>query len=136
MNDPRNQKPSDKGVGSTGGSACSTRERKWRIRISDCYCEYEYEMDARVDDVCIHDLYELVRERLKADDVYGRFVDPVSIRAPSGEDATRNKGPRRFSEPARCENCGKPAVRLTEDGINLCRECYALCPEDTPNTQG
>lgn len=60
----------------------------------------------------------------------------------------RNKGPRRFSwekdmvwsvrhypaaEPARCENCGKPAVRLTEDGINLCRECYALCPEDTQN---
>ena len=76
MNDPRNQKPSDKGVGSTGGSACSTRERKWRIRISDCYCEYEYELDARVDDVCIHDLYELVRERLKADDVHGRFVDP------------------------------------------------------------
>ena len=39
------------------------------------------------------------------------------------------------AEPARCENCGKPAVRLTEDGINLCRECYALCPEDTPNDQ-
>jgi hypothetical protein len=38
------------------------------------------------------------------------------------------------AEPARCENCGKQAVRLTEDGINLCRECYALCPEDTPNT--
>ena len=37
------------------------------------------------------------------------------------------------AEPARCENCGKPAVRLTEDGINLCRECYALCPEDTQN---
>ena len=33
-------------------------------------------MDARVDDVCIHDLYELVRERLKADDVHGLFVDP------------------------------------------------------------
>ena len=32
-----------------------------------------------------------------------------------------------------CQNCGKPAVRLTEDGINLCRECYALCPEDTQN---
>lgn len=43
----------------------------------------------------------------------------------------RNKGPA--AEPARCENCGKPAVRLTEDGINLCRECYALCPEDTQN---
>jgi len=37
------------------------------------------------------------------------------------------------AEHARCENCGKPAVRLTEDGINLCRECYALCPEDTQN---
>ena len=61
----------------------------------------------------------------------------------------RNEGPRRFSwekdmvwsvkhypaaEPVPCENCGKPAVRLTEDGINLCQECYALCPEDTPNT--
>ena len=39
------------------------------------------------------------------------------------------------AEHARCENCGKPAVRLTEDGINLCRECYALCPEDTQNTK-
>ena len=62
----------------------------------------------------------------------------------------RNEGPRRFSwekdmvwsvkhypaaDPVRCENCGKPAVRLTEDGINLCRECYALCPEDTPNNR-
>ena len=82
MNDPRNQKPADKGVGSTGGSACSTRERKWRIRISDCYCEYEYELDARVDDVCIHNLYELVRERLKADDVHGRFVDPEEHHLP------------------------------------------------------
>lgn len=70
-------------VGSMGGSACSTLERKWRIRISDCYCEYEYELDARVDDVCIHDLYELVRERLKADDVHGRFVDPEEYSSPN-----------------------------------------------------
>ena len=64
------------------------------------------------------------------------------------EARTRNEGPRRFSwekdmvwsvkhypgaEPVRCENCDKPAVRVTEDGINLCRECYALCPEDTQN---
>ena len=62
----------------------------------------------------------------------------------------RNNGPRRFSweqdmvwsvkhypaaEPVRCENCGKLAVKVTEDGINLCRECYALCPEDTPNSK-
>ena len=37
------------------------------------------------------------------------------------------------AEAIPCENCGKPAVRLTEDGVNLCRGCYALCPEDTPN---
>ena len=73
-------------VGSTGGSACSTRERKWRIRISDCYCEYEYELDARVDDVCIHDLYELVRERLSADDVHGLFVDPEEHPSQNGRD--------------------------------------------------
>lgn len=64
-------------------SARSTRERQWRIRIADCYCEYEYELDARVDDVCIRDLYELVRERLKADDVHGRFVDPEEYSSPN-----------------------------------------------------
>lgn len=73
-------------VGPTGSSVCSTLERKWRIRISDCYCEYEYELDARVDDVCIHDLYELVRERLKADDVHGRCVDPEEYSSPNGAD--------------------------------------------------
>ena len=70
-------------VGSTGGSAAATRESKWRIRISDCYCEYEYELIARVDDVCIHDLYELLRERLKASDVHGRFVDPEEYSSPN-----------------------------------------------------
>lgn len=69
-------------VGPMDGSAAATRESKWRIRISDCYCEYEYELDARVDDVCIHDLYELLRERLKADDVQGRFVDPEEYSSP------------------------------------------------------
>ena len=73
-------------VGSTGGSALrtGTRESRWRIRISDCcYCEYEYELIARVDDVCIHDLYELVRERLKANDVHGRIVDPEEYSSPN-----------------------------------------------------
>ena len=39
----------------------------------------------------------------------------------------------RAAEPVPCEDCGKPAVRLTDDGVNLCCECYALCPEDTQN---
>ena len=78
-------------VGSTDGSACSTRERKWRIRISDCYCEYEYELIARVDDVCIHDLYELLRERLKASDVHGRFVDPEEYSSPNETDQQRRE---------------------------------------------
>lgn len=54
----------------------------------------------------------------------------------------RNNGPRRFSwetdmawsakhyPAAVCENCGTPATKITEDGINLCAACYALCPED------
>ena len=52
------------------------RERKWTIRISDGYCEYEYRLDARVDDVSIYDIYDLVRARLRADDVHGGFIDP------------------------------------------------------------
>ena len=76
-------------VGSTGGSAAATRESKWRIRISDCYCEYEYELIARVDDVCIHDLYELLRERLKANDVHGRCVDPEEHPLPNDQDQQR-----------------------------------------------
>ena len=76
-------------VGSTDGSAAATRESKWRIRISDCYCEYEYELIARVADVCIHDLYELVRERLKANDVHGRFVDPEEYSSPNVIDEPR-----------------------------------------------
>lgn len=67
------------------GSAEATRESKWRIRISDCYCEYEYELIARVDDVCIHDLYELLRERLKANDVHGRCVDPEEYPSPNNQ---------------------------------------------------
>lgn len=78
-------------------------------------------------------------------------TDTLTKKDGPAETRLRNKGPRRLSwekdmvwsvrhyqaaEPARCENCGKPAVRLTEDGINLCRECYALCPEDTQNTKG
>ncbi len=70
-------------VGSTDCSAAATSESKWRIRISDCYCEYEYELIARVDDVCIHDLYELLRERLKANDVHGRCVDPEEYPSPN-----------------------------------------------------
>ena len=46
-------------------------------------------MDARVDDVCIHDLYELVRERLKADDVYGLFVDPEEHPSQNAGDVAR-----------------------------------------------
>ena len=76
-------------VGSTGGSAAATRESRWRIRIADCYCECEYELIARVDDVCIHDLYELVRERLKANDVHGRFVDPEEYSSPNANDEPR-----------------------------------------------
>jgi len=60
----------------TDGMTTATLERMWRIRISNCYCEYEYELNARANDVSINDLYELVRERLRANDVHGRFIDP------------------------------------------------------------
>lgn len=67
-------------------TSASIRERKWRIQISDCYSTCSYELNARVDDVCIHDLYELVRERLKADDVHGRFVDPEEYSSSNVQD--------------------------------------------------
>ena len=54
---------------------------KWIIKINDGFCEYEYVLNARADDVAIYDLYELVRERLRADDVEGRLVESKTIRS-------------------------------------------------------
>ena len=56
-----------------------------------------------------------------------------TVRAVLNAILANTEGDTRAAEPVPCENCGKPAVRLTEDGINLCQECYALCPEDTPD---
>ena len=49
---------------------------KWTVKINDGYCEYEYVLKARNDEVSIHDLYELIRAKLEADKVEGRFVGP------------------------------------------------------------
>ena len=48
---------------------------KWTIKINDGYCEYEYVLKARNEEVSIHDLYELIRAKLEADRVDGKFVD-------------------------------------------------------------
>lgn len=48
---------------------------KWTVKIDDGFCEYEYVLKARNDEVSIHDLYELIRAKLEADKVDGKFVD-------------------------------------------------------------
>lgn len=49
---------------------------KWTVKINDGYCEYEYALKARNEEVSIHDLYELICAKLEADKVEGKFVDP------------------------------------------------------------
>lgn len=46
----------------------------WKIRISDGFCEYEYLLPAERGDLCINDIYELVRKKLEA-----RKVEPKQI---------------------------------------------------------
>lgn len=49
----------------------------WRIRIDDGYCEYEYVLRGGADDVSIHDLYELVRQKLGAEPCEGKYLGPM-----------------------------------------------------------
>lgn len=49
--------------------------RKWTVKIDDGFCEYQYVLRARNDEISIHDLYELIRAKLEADSVEGKFVD-------------------------------------------------------------
>lgn len=46
----------------------------WKIRIDDGYCAYDYDLRATAGDVCIHDLAEMVRERLRAPFTEGRLT--------------------------------------------------------------
>ena len=47
---------------------------KWKIRIYDSFCEYEYELLIVEGTISIHDIYEVVRQKLKAKTQVGRRV--------------------------------------------------------------
>ena len=47
---------------------------KWKIRVNDGFCEYEYELLATNPKVSIHDIYDIVRKKLKAEHSEGKYV--------------------------------------------------------------
>lgn len=49
-------------------------KNEWKIRINDGYCEYEYKLIATNKNVSIHDIYELVRKKLKSEHSDGKYV--------------------------------------------------------------
>jgi uncharacterized protein YdbL (DUF1318 family) len=49
-------------------------KREWKIRIDDGYCEYEYQLLANNPKVSIHDVYQLVRNKLKAEECEAKYV--------------------------------------------------------------
>ena len=48
---------------------------KWTIRISDGFCNYEYEMQATNPHVAIYDVAKLVAKKLKAELKEGKLID-------------------------------------------------------------
>lgn len=48
---------------------------KWKIRINDGFCEYEYELLAKNPNVSIHDIYKMVRRKLKAEENEGKRIN-------------------------------------------------------------
>jgi len=47
---------------------------KWKIRINDGFCEYEYQLEATNPKVSIYDVYQLVRKKLKAEECEAKYV--------------------------------------------------------------
>jgi len=48
---------------------------KWTIRISDGFCNYEYELQATNPDVAIYDIAKLVAKKLKAELKEGKLIN-------------------------------------------------------------
>jgi hypothetical protein len=48
---------------------------KWTIRISDGFCNYEYELKATNPDVSIYDVVKLVAKKLKAELKEGNLIN-------------------------------------------------------------
>jgi len=46
----------------------------WTIRIYDGFCGYEFKLSAANGDICIKDLYELIRKKLDADPCKGTLL--------------------------------------------------------------
>lgn len=46
----------------------------WKLRITDAYCTWEFELGARNNDVSISMIYEMARRRLGADLEEGRQI--------------------------------------------------------------
>ena len=49
----------------------------WTLTIDDGFCEYEYVLNARNENVSIYDIYELARQKLQADTTEGRCLDTL-----------------------------------------------------------
>ena len=54
---------------------------KWTIRISDGYCNYEYELQATNPDVAIYDVVKLVAKKIKAELKEGKLINERPAKA-------------------------------------------------------
>jgi hypothetical protein len=52
----------------------------WKVRISDGYCNYEYELEATNPNVSIYDILKLVAKKLKAEITEGKLIDERSAK--------------------------------------------------------
>jgi hypothetical protein len=52
----------------------------WKVRISDGYCNYEYELEATNPNVAIYDILKLVAKKLKAEITEGKLIDERSAK--------------------------------------------------------
>jgi hypothetical protein len=50
----------------------------WKVRISDGYCNYEYELEATNPNVAIYDVYQLVRKKLKAEECEAKLIPNIN----------------------------------------------------------
>jgi hypothetical protein len=52
---------------------------KWTIRISDGFCNYEYELLATNKNASIYDVYQAVRKKLKAEECEAKLIPNINI---------------------------------------------------------
>jgi hypothetical protein len=58
------------------------KEYKWKVKISDGYCEYEYTYATTNGNVSIHDISEVICRKLKGLKKEGKFIKALKAKRP------------------------------------------------------